>query len=579
MPQNNDVIDLTKLPEIDNQVIGGEMIGCELVLHMEDGTNIVIDMCEQLAEYGGIKYDNTHAYVAGDMVSDAGIGYIAIAPSTGMLPAEQPTYWIRITDIQWNGAGAAWDSEREYLLGDLVTVNEKVYVALAPSVGVDPTTNDTVWLSVEGSYDGQGAKWDNYRIYEMGDIVTDGEVPSHAFISLVNNNQAALPIDGTTNQYWQTVTSVYYNATTGGVPNDNGLHNPDTIATSGTEYPDTSQEDAGAIWYITGLGYTGVEQNEYTFQNGALAGLSVVDNDKITWVDGANGGTPGDGSEVWHYTPFPKVDGERAGLKWNNTYSYLIGDTVTHNEVLYLAVQDNTDVDPETDHAIWKSAAGGPWNVTLHYTEGQIVSYNGDIYIAGPGGVAPGTNPGTGGNWILATPDEKGGILHSPTTEYVIGDVVSYDEIVYMALQDNTNTLPDSDALIWRIVGGAGSFDTERPYLEGEIISQGGDLWIAPPGGVPAGPFDSSLWIAATKEGDLWVANVNYDIGDIVSFGGIVYVSNTANIDSQPAVGNADWHMHVAHDTYAAETVGGTVKARWDGATNSLYLTNNGTNP
>lgn len=316
MAQNNDVINLVNSGTVDNYVYAAELSGTTLVLHLVSGTDVTVDLSTIADEFGGVRWESSHTYVAGDVVTDAGIAYIAITESTGDLPASNPTSWIPVVALEWNGAGARWYAD---------------------------------------------------RTYNRGDIVTDGAIPPKLWVSAEDDNLSnALPIDGLSDDHWLRIGTEYHSATSGGVPNNNGMHCPEspTRDPGDTEYPDTSSESVGAIWQIDCP-----TDSPYTFVGGSLHGVTVSNGDKIVFVGGTNSGTPGDGSEVWLYTAATKVSAERGGLAWRNNYEYIIGDIVTQNNDPYVSIvgdetTPNEGYPPDSNPDKWDPLIDTSMNVT-----------------------------------------------------------------------------------------------------------------------------------------------------------------------------------------------------------------------
>ncbi len=282
---------------------------------------------------------------------------------------------------------------------------------------------------VRMSGDIAGKLWNSTDGYETGDIVTNGHIPAHTYIALQDSVNATLPVGEGTNQYWQHLDSMFYNSTTGGDANGNGVLTnggrgigthcpwnstagdpdgspitPNTLGEypSTTKNPDPDFEATGAIWHITGLGAKDTVPNEYTLTSGQLAGLTVRDHDKIIWVDGLPG------AEIWRYNPYPRINGERGGLLWSISKYYELGDIISHNGVMYLALSGaaltpNTGNQPDLSPTDWEELKfdefGGIAYDPLHqYGIGDIVTINGKIYVIGEDPVNAGHPMVVGGN-------------------------------------------------------------------------------------------------------------------------------------------------------------------------------------
>ena len=385
-------------------------------------------------EKGGILWDSTLNYEIGDVVTKASLIYIALTDNTNKDPETNPSDWVSVSEIVVEHGGVEWSASIEYVKNDTVYYDDKTYVSLSDgNINKQPDINRDYWDVTDRG----GISYDPYTTYEMGDIVCDSTVvPMKAYTSIVDDNKGN---DLYNTSYWQEFDSMFYNA---GSYDPSDTTDPDNPF-HGSEYPDTTNENEGAIWYVTGQGQApDGSPAKFTFTTGPLIGIEVVDNDRIIMVDRKE-----DTMEpIWLWSPFPRYKREQGGKVWQQGYIY--------------------------DH----------------------------------------------------------------------GDVVTYDEISYISRSNNnTGNTPSSSPVDWKRSGGSGLFDSTLPYQEGDMVVVGDDIYIAPPGGVVEGPFDPSDWYAATKEGDLWVDNVNYTIGDIVSYNSIAYVALTDNIGKQPNSNASDW--------------------------------------
>ncbi len=217
------------------------------------------------------------------------------------------------------------------------------YTGTLESAGTDPSILPaTVWTVDE---ERGGVAWNSATTYAKGDLVINpGSAPMSVYISVYDSN-INQPITDT--NWWQEVGSEFYNATTGGSPGSDGLHNP-----SSTEYPVTTNEIIGAIWTITGLGIdANLEPIHYTMTTGPLSGQIVKDEDTFTWTSGT---AP---NEVWLLTKKAVVSGETGGILYKNTTNYVTGDIVGHDDSIYIALIDTTNETPDTNPSIWEKTA------------------------------------------------------------------------------------------------------------------------------------------------------------------------------------------------------------------------------
>jgi|GEM_PF-4195805 len=109
---------------------------------------------------------------------------------------------------------------------------------------------------------------------------------------------------------------------------------------------------------------------------------------------------------------------------------------------------------------------GALWRGSVTYAIGDVVIYNDFMYIATTSNInlQPDTHLT---DWRLfqegipippAIP-ERGGIVWEASTVYVLGDVIAYNSELYIALTSSTNIVPSSDVLKWKLI------DTSINYI------------------------------------------------------------------------------------------------------------------
>lgn len=92
MAQTNEVIDLTNLGA-DKFLDSAYVLGTDLILSMNDGSTITVDISASAAERGGIAWSSVYNYVANDITVQSGVVYIAIQASLNSVPSTSPADW------------------------------------------------------------------------------------------------------------------------------------------------------------------------------------------------------------------------------------------------------------------------------------------------------------------------------------------------------------------------------------------------------------------------------------------------------------------------------------------------------
>ena len=328
-----------------------------------------------VAELGGRIWLTGSSYAIGDVVSFNNVAYIARTTTSGDQPNTSPVNWEAIGSNEQGGV--AHDPAKNYSAGDMVTDGSKVYVCINP--GITGAITSANWKLKDEI---GGLVYDITTVYPKGAIVTDPmSMPVVTWISLVAGNTGNPLILGGN---WQELDSIMYNA---------GLYTP----VAGTEYPDTTGEHIGAIWYVSGLGGDSVtqEMTRYEFVDGTknLIGIHAVDMDKVIWIDGVQG------AETWLWSPFPRIHAEQGGTAWQSGRPYLIGDTVSFGGVAYISLvgnhtTPNMGTQPDISPAAWKLVSG--------LEKGGVAYAKNTLYATGD--IIYGNTGSANGVYICATP-------------------------------------------------------------------------------------------------------------------------------------------------------------------------------
>ena len=179
------------------------------------------------------------------------------------------------------------------------------------------------------------------------------------------------------------------------------------------------------------------------------------------------------------------------------------------------------------------------------------------------------------------------------TTRYRVNDIVKYSGTLYIANTGHTSAANitlglEPDQAKWdylhKGIEYQGTFAGTTRYRVNDIVKSGGGLWICvtPHTSQTTLEQDESKWsefVSGLEFEDSWLVGTNYDIGDIVTFGGYTYVSKTTNIGQLPTTATSDWDLfntgfrHVGEYATATAAVAGTTVS-----TTALVLdTNSGT--
>ena len=146
---------------------------------------------------------------------------------------------------------------------------------------------------------------------------------------------------------------------------------------------------------------------------------------------------------------------------------------------------------------------------------------------------------------------------------YVKDDVVSYGGKTYVCLGAHTSGIDDEsfytakdtapykwelmqDGIQWK-----GAWTDDVYYKEGDIVKFGSDTYICIDGHTSDADFwndEGTMWQnfvnGVELEGD-WSSASQYQVGDIVRFGGNTYIAHRDNLNKNPETQTADWGVFV----------------------------------
>lgn len=111
-------------------------------------------------------------YLIGDVVGYGGIVYIAVANSTGVIPSSDPAKWAKFLDgLQFEGT---WSSATQYQKSDIVRLGGRLYLAISDVITKRPDdSGSTEWVVFSDGSRSMGA-YDNAVAYFTNDLVTVG---------------------------------------------------------------------------------------------------------------------------------------------------------------------------------------------------------------------------------------------------------------------------------------------------------------------------------------------------------------------------------------------------------------------
>jgi hypothetical protein len=182
-----------------------------------------------------------------------------------------------------------------------------------------------------------------------------------------------------------------------------------------------------------------------------------------------------------------QLQGTQFYMQWNSTTIYQVGNKVQYNGLWYICITPNINYIPLGNTFYWDNYA---WDSSVTYNLEYNVFYNGLYYIS--------VQDGNIGNIPI--------LPWNYTTNYLSGNTVTYDSIIYEALSNNTNKIPTSvtywnpiGSQKWSIDSTPGSLysaSTGLNYISGQYdmfessLPQTNNVAFPFPVGIPAQPYN-----------------------------------------------------------------------------------------
>ncbi len=178
----------------------------------------------------------------------------------------------------------------------------------------------------------------------------------------------------------------------------------------------------------------------------------------------------------------------------------------------------------------------GIWFSSVTYELNDVATYGGNTYVYTNATPSSGVLPTNVGTWTLMLAGVSFQGPYSVTTQYHIGQAVSYGGSVYFALQDNLGVVITNTAY-WQIFNSGvrfeGAYLNTTQYLRNDIVTYGGQVYIAIADslGVPITTAASwQLYTAGLRFQGIYSASAQYLANDMVVYGGKVYIAVVDNI-------------------------------------------------
>ena len=275
------------------------------------------------------------------------------------------------------------------------------------------------------------------------------------------------------------------------------------------------------------------------------------------------------------------ADGTEWKGEWALSTVYKPNDVVKYGGYLYIANTGHTSASTEADgleldQTKWDLFAEGfdwkgAWGVETRYKVNDIVRYGGVMYLCTEAHTSA-ADAGDGleldqTKWDLFANGMTWRNVWTATTRYRVGDVVRYGGQVYVCNTGHTAGATDADGLeadqakwdyVHKGIEYLGDWTTSTRYKINDVVKYGGDIWICTAfhtSGVTLAADEAnwSIFVPGLEFEDSWQNNVNYQPGDVVTYGGYSYISVTNNYGIIPFNNPSSWDLFTTGFTFRGD--------------------------
>ena len=244
---------------------------------------------------------------------------------------------------------------------------------------------------------------------------------------------------------------------------------------------------------------------------------------------------------------------------WTTSTAYKRDDVILRTGNLYTCDAPHTSGTFSSDEPTYWSvmsestAYRGTWSNGVVYALNDIITYGGQVYKCTVSHTSSSTFAANNDKWTLYFASIKFRGNWITGTRYGIGDAVSLSGIIYICVTEHTaaGTL-ETDQNSWEVyfsnVEYRGTFNPGIRYNLNDYVKFGGSIWRCTTSYNSADDsaldFNEDFWtleIPGQQYTGQWDSNLGYGRGDIVMYGGYLYVAIQSNQGLVPSTESLDW--------------------------------------
>lgn len=532
------------LPTASASLKGGVKIGAGLTM-----TGEVLSADKQVVDWVADT-----SYVVGDLVIYNGAIYQAKKAHTSGATFNESD-WASISSS--GTVIKEWESNTRYKVGDIVISDNKFYKCVIAHTSGSSIAIQTYWASLISL--GLLESWQHSHFYRFNEVVTlkNGSIyrclTNHTSSSDFFTDVAKWELVHSDLKEWQASTyytvgvTVIHNEKlymckanhTSGTTFDNGKW---TLVGGGDSYtiPDweTGKEykEDNVVYYYGTIYRCNNDHTSTTFSSDNV-NWNIIYSDLENWqasVYYKSGTTVVYDNIVYKCTTahesassFDATKWQRIGgstlTAWVTGKLYKVGDKVIYNNSLYTSNTEHTSSTFQSDVTSWNLIYADikTWQANTYYTVGVVVINGAKIYRCSVAHTSDSTFDVTElARWVELG-DGKGFDNWTTDTNYEIGDIIVYDNIIYVCNLDHTSDSVDfaNDISKWNLFHTPTAFVKDwvvnTKYEQNQIVLHSNGLYRCSTSHVSGSSFDDVNWLRIKVDPSSLTANEIKDLIDI----------------------------------------------------------------
>ena len=236
----------------------------------------------------------------------------------------------------------------------------------------------------------------------------------------------------------------------------------------------------------------------------------------------------------------------------------------------------------------------GQWTNSVRYEPGVLVVTGGNVYLCISSHVSSTNFNSDSIKWEVFAVGHNFRNTWTVATRYKVGDVIRYNGYTYQCTLEhvsgqlidgvavgNNDLDNDSTAETWQIkvenYTYAGTYTASTLYRKNDLVKYGGSILkciTEHTSSITVGDIDNIKFVTYLPGFEFdndWNDSVYYAIGDVVRYGGVVYVAAENNFDSQPGITAFNDYSGAGNPAWTVVTKGINFRGEYDPGSGILY--------